>query len=382
MQQQILMVDDEPRLLDAMRRSLYGRYSLTTASSPAEGLDLLAQSTAAGEPFAVVVSDMMMPLMNGAQFLTKAGQISPDSIRMILSGQSDLNSTVDAVNGGNLFRFLLKPCEPPVLMTALDAALRQHQLVRAERDLLSGTLNGAVAMFSEALALVNPEAFRRAARLNAIVQSSARALGLQDDWELALAGNLGQIGCVSLPGEVIEKVVAGVDLGEAELLMYRGHPAVGRRLLERVPRLDRVARWVGDQPVTVDDKPAPEPGSDASRVFATAAWMLTAVDAGLAPTLALRRLITFEDYPEPLLDALLDASAEILPHGQKKEIAAVDLRLGMVFTQDVLTSAGLVLVREGQSVTEALRARLQNFANSVGLIEPLHVIVGQDPEAG
>ncbi len=382
MQEQILMVDDEPRLLDAMRRSLYGRYRLTTASSPAEGLDLLAQSTAAGEPFAVVVSDMMMPLMNGAQFLTKAGLISPDSVRMILSGHADLNSTVDAVNGGNLFRFLLKPCEPPVLMTALDAALRQHQLVRSERELLSGTLNGAVAMFTEALSLVNPEAFRRAGRLNALVGSSARALGLHDDWELSLAGNLGQIGCVSLPGEVIEKVVNGVDLGEAELLMYRGHPAVGRRLLERIPRLDRVARWVGDQPVTIDDKPAPEPDSESSRVFATAAWMLAAVDAGMAPTLALRRLITFGDYPEPLLDALLDASAEILPQGQKKEVGAADLRLGMVFTQDVLTVAGLVLVREGQSVTEALRTRLQNFATSVGLIEPLHVIVGPDPDAG
>ncbi len=380
MQQQILMVDDEPRLLDAMRRSLYGRYSLVTAASPAEALDLLEQSTAAGQPFAVIVSDMMMPLMNGAQFLTRAGAISPDSVRMILSGHADLTSTVDAVNGGNLFRFLLKPCEPPVLMTALDAALRQHELVRSERQLLSGTLNGAVSMFTEALSLVNPEAFRRAGRLGALVDSVARAQGLEDDWELSLAGNLGQIGCVSLPGEVIEKVVAGAQLGEQELQMYREHPAVGRRLLERIPRLDRVARWVGDQPVTVDDRPAPEPDSESARIFAAAAWMLAALDAGLAPTVALRRLIGLGNYPEPLLDALLDASTTIQPQGQKREVKAADLRLGMVLSQDVLTAAGLVLVREGQLVTEALRTRLQNFAKSVGLIEPLHVVVGQDPE--
>jgi hypothetical protein len=108
--------------------------------------------------------------------------------------------------------------------------------------------------------------------------------------------------------------------------------------------------------------------------------MLAALDAGLAPTVALRRLIGLGNYPEPLLDALLDASTTIQPQGQKREVKAADLRLGMVLSQDVLTAAGLVLVREGQLVTEALRTRLQNFAKSVGLIEPLHVVVGQDPE--
>lgn len=376
MEQRILMVDDEQRVLDAMRRSLHGRYAVTTAASGAEGLAEMEAARDAGTPFAVVVSDMMMPIMNGAQFLTRAAQLSPDSVRMILSGQADLSSTVEAVNTAHLFRFLVKPCETTELTAALDAALRQHQLVLAERELLAGTLHGAVSVLTEVLSLANPQAFRRAGRLHTLVDSVAAALDLQDDWELALAGNLGQIGCVALPPEVVEAAVTGQDLPPAELAMYRGHPAVARRLLERIPRLERVARWVGGQAVSVDDEPVVEAGSPGSAVFAAATSMMAFLDAGQKPTIALHRLSQTGNYSEALLDALLDAAAEVAPKGQLKELPAADVRPGMVLVQDVLTVTGLVLVRKGEKVTDTLATRLHNFAASVGLVEPVHVIVG------
>jgi CheY-like chemotaxis protein len=375
------MIDDEPRVLDAMRRSLAGRYTLVTAASPVEGLAAVEGAVAEGFPFAVVVSDMMMPGMNGAQFLAEARRLSPDSIAMILSGQADLASTVEAVNGGNLFRFLLKPCDGPILTSAFDAALRQHQLVLGERELLAGTLNGAVAVLGEALAITNGEAFRRAGRLRSLVAAVAAALGVADDWELELAANLAQIGCVSLPGEVIEKVVTAQPLTPEEREMYRRHPAVARRLLERIPRLERVARWVGDQPVSVDDLPAPEPECLPSEIFATAAWMLTALDNGLRPTVALHRLLAAGRYSAPLLDALLVASTAAAPQGQHKEIPALDVRPGMTLLQDVLTTTGLVLVRKGERCTETLTTRLHNFARSVGVVEPVHVLVGGASDA-
>ena len=106
MPNRILLVDDEPRVLDGLRRALRGRYELDTAGSGAEGLAAVEAAVGEGAPFEVIVSDMMMPAMTGAEFLTKARGVLPDAVLMILSGQADLNSTIAAVNDANLFRFL------------------------------------------------------------------------------------------------------------------------------------------------------------------------------------------------------------------------------------------------------------------------------------
>jgi DNA-binding NtrC family response regulator len=77
-------------------------------------------------PFALVVSDMRMPSMNGALFLAKVRQQTPDTVRMILSGQADLQAAIAAVNEGQIYRFLSKPCAPEQLLAAIEDALNQH----------------------------------------------------------------------------------------------------------------------------------------------------------------------------------------------------------------------------------------------------------------
>src|SRR5689334_15278671 len=140
---QVLIVDDERFVLDAFRRTLRNRYDLLMAGSGAEGLEQLAIAEKEDRTVSVIVSDMMMPGMNGAEFLGRARKVAPDTVQMILSGQADLASTVAAVNNGNLFRFLTKPCQPDELCRALDDALRQHELITAEQTLLERTLQGA-----------------------------------------------------------------------------------------------------------------------------------------------------------------------------------------------------------------------------------------------
>src|SRR5690348_2261732 len=129
----VLMVDDEPNILDGYRRALHGRFNVVSASSGAEGLTIAKQAFNQGTPFPVVVSDMMMPTMNGAEFLGRAREIDPEAIQLLLSGQADLESTISAVNNGKLFRFLTKPCAASDLELALTAALEQHRLIHAER---------------------------------------------------------------------------------------------------------------------------------------------------------------------------------------------------------------------------------------------------------
>ena len=393
MSDRVLLVDDEPRLLDGLRRSLHRRYVLSTAASGADGLEALHAAAAESAPFAVVVSDMMMPGMSGAEFLARARPIAPDATLMILSGQADLTSTIAAVNNANLFRFLTKPCEPDTLAHALDAALRQHQLLVSERELLQDTLTGAVDVLTDVLSLASPIASRRTERTRNVVRAVSGLLGLDGDWRLPVAAMLSHLGCIALPEHVLELVEAGAPLGPAERRMWDAHPATGRRLLARIPRLEVVAEWVGAQPMNPDDAVAPMtaapsgptgpagpagPADDddlCATVLPTVAAFLTLHDARTAPRDAARRLEATGRHSPTVLEAVIAAVAELDPRGVVVDTGVGELRPGMVIHGDVRTSTGLVLVREGERVTPALVARLRNFAATVGVQEPFPVLV-------
>jgi FixJ family two-component response regulator len=128
----ILFVDDEASALDGYRRILRQDFSLSTALSGEEGLVTL-RSTG---PYAVVISDMRMPGMNGSEFLAQARTKSPDSVRMLLTGQADLDSAIDAVNRGNIYRFLTKPCEKESLVEAILSGVAQYNAAVAEKELV------------------------------------------------------------------------------------------------------------------------------------------------------------------------------------------------------------------------------------------------------
>ncbi len=140
MTDKILLVDDDANLLAATRRQLRKKFELETARSGADGLHALNTNG----PFAVVISDMQMPEMNGLEFLKQVKTSAPDTVRMMLTAIVDQNTAVEAVNEGNLFRFLNKPCSSESLSRAIEAGLQQYHLIRAERDLLERTLAGSV----------------------------------------------------------------------------------------------------------------------------------------------------------------------------------------------------------------------------------------------
>jgi FixJ family two-component response regulator len=128
----ILFVDDEAPVLDGYRRILRQEFQLSTALSGEEGLAALL----ATGPYAVVISDMRMPGMNGSEFLVQVRRIAPETVRMLLTGHADLDAAIDAVNRGNIFRFLTKPCEKPVLIDAIRSGLEQFRATTAEKELI------------------------------------------------------------------------------------------------------------------------------------------------------------------------------------------------------------------------------------------------------
>lgn len=371
----ILMVDDEPRILDGLRRNLASHYTIEVALSGADGLSVLEHNRGSSDPFAVVVSDMMMPNMNGAEFLAQVRDVAPEAVLMILSGQADLRSTVAAVNNSNLFRFIAKPCSPHALRTAIDDALRQYQLVHAERDLLQQTLTGAVDVLTQVLSIANPGAFYRTGVMSALVDAAAKNLQASQNWELRMSAKLSQIGLVAIPTEVLDKVWSGATLTDEEGSMYTGHPRVARDLLKRIPRMERVAKWVSLQNSNGGAPSENEDEAIAIDVLAVATKFLAAREAGEAPATTASRLTGTCRHRPDVIQAMTQAATTINSGGDLRDVRVADLILGMVFQHDVLASSGVTLVRKGDTVTEAVKIRLQNFTRSFGIVEPIRVLV-------
>jgi CheY-like chemotaxis protein len=357
----ILCVDDERNVLEALAANLRRAYDVVTATSGAEGLDLLASDPT----IPVVISDMRMPQMNGASFLHRARDIAPDTVRMLLTGQADMATAIVAINHGYIFRFLTKPCDRDTLNTAIEAALKQHQLVTAERELLEQTLRGCVKTLVDVLALVSPAAFGRANRIKQRAVEIARALGITEAWQLEVAALLCQLGVVALPDEVCDKLQRGHLLSEAEQQMIARVPAITDQLLGNIPRIDAVrsilanhARPLPRTSTADPERKLIELGSHVLRVALDLDALESDRDAKASPLDVLRGR---GNYDKEVL-----AAVERLEQGEGtpqevREVPIKDLRPGMVLVEDLLMATGALLVTRGYEITQGFLERLNNF---------------------
>jgi CheY-like chemotaxis protein len=372
----ILCVDDERELLEALQDSLRRDFDVTVASSGLDGLEQLAKA-----PFEVVMSDMRMPGMDGAAFLSRVRELHPDTVRVLLTGQADIDSAVAAVNGGQLFRFLLKPCSRDQLLEALSAASRQHRLITAEKVLLEQTLTGTVEVLTEILSLASPQAFGRATRAKQHVLELAFRLGVGDTWPLEVAAMFSQIAFVVLPEGTQQKVYDGRPLTPEEQAMVDRLPVTTRRILANIPRLEPVLAILAE----VGHQPAPRQAgaSGEEELIRFGANALTiALDFDVCesavrdPELAVDTLRSRPGRYDP---HLLEAFARMIGMSSQRyqvlEVRLWQLELGMEFLDDVCSNQGALLVPRGYKVTPSLLERLRNFpAGSVA--EPLRVGVG------
>jgi len=125
----VLFVDDDPKILAAFQRQLRKKVVIETVESGSEGLEVLRRDG----PFSLVVTDYCMPSMNGIEFLGRAREIAPETVRIMLTGSADLGAAIQAVNQGNIFRFLTKPCSPENLLEAVQAGIHEYRRTHKER---------------------------------------------------------------------------------------------------------------------------------------------------------------------------------------------------------------------------------------------------------
>ena len=250
----ILCVDDDVNVLAGFQRNLRKKYDLEFASGGREALELLEKHG----PFAVVVADMQMPGMNGVELLKTIAQQSPDTVRVMLTGNADQRTAIEAVNEGRVFRFLTKPCPSETLDWALDASLQYHRLIVTEKELLEKTLSGSVMLLLDILSLVEPDSFGRAQKLRDYMRQFVQSLENTPTWELEIGAVLSQIGNVTLPPSLRQKAKGGATLTPAEQAVLMRVPEVGAKLLMRIPRLEGISRIVRYQDKNFDGTGCPQ----------------------------------------------------------------------------------------------------------------------------
>ncbi|MBL8199223.1 MAG: response regulator [Chromatiales bacterium] len=371
----VLFVDDEPNVLDSIRRQLRKSCEILTATSGAEALALLKDTG----PVALVISDMRMPGMSGAELLAKIRDLYPDTVRMILSGQADLDSTIAAINDGHIFRFLTKPSHEDALRRAVVAGLEQHELITTRKELLEKTLQGLVEMLTDILGITNPVARRRTGRVRQYSNAIAGALKFTMPWDLRLATLLSQLGCITLPVNLLDKLYAGTPLDDDEQRLYRRHPEVAAALISRIPQLGPVAAMVARQqqvsdfsslPADVGEWPA---DSTAGVILAVATALDDLMATGEQPADALKRL---EKSLPGLPRAIVEAVRAVHMHSAYMDICWVgfdELRPGMVLDEDIIADNGETLMFRGEEITSALLTQLREATAAPSAGEPVSV---------
>lgn len=380
MTERVLCVDDDPNILSAYQRGLRKLFQIDTATGGQEGLEAIATRG----PFAVIVSDMRMPGMDGIQFLSKVRERMPNTVRMMLTGNADQRTAIEAVNEGNIFRFLTKPCAPEDLTKALSAGIEQYRLIMAEKELLGKTLRGSIKVLNDVLSLANPTAFGHASRVRALVGQLCKRLAVPKAWECEVAAMLSQIGCVTIPPDTLDRVYQGQDLSADEEEMLRAHPGVGKSLVANIPRLEGVAEIIAHQQASFDGAGSPA-GSPAGEEIPLGARILrVAIDYDAAKWRtkgeceAMQRLRARPGQYDPQVVSALEAVVGIEERYALQEVCLKDLVPGMSLVDDVKTNDGMIVVAKGQEVTASLCARVKNFARRRTIQEPIQVLIPDD----
>lgn len=382
MSTKILCVDDDANILASYQRSLHKQFELEIALGPEEGLKMLKSKG----PYAVVVADMQMPGMNGIEFLTKVEAMTADTVRVMLTGNADQKTARDAVNEGHIFRFLTKPCSPEELAHALYAGLNQHQLIIAERELLENTLNGSVQMLSDILSMLDPVSFGFSQKLRQYACAYAEHMSLPQSWDLELAAMLSQVGCVTVPTTLIQKVRAEESLSEEEKGVMSGLSATAAKLLGNIPRLEPVARIILYQGKHFDGSgfPADDIAGEAipigSRILKIFSDLIHYESCGLSFSESLTQMHVRKGYYDPsVLDSVfayfdISPPEHAITNGKIVEVTLDDLQPGSMLAGKIETLDGWVIVGVGTPVSQIMIEKLRNYDVLNGIKQPIRIV--------
>jgi response regulator RpfG family c-di-GMP phosphodiesterase len=414
----LLAVDDEPNILAALRRLFRpSGWRILTAGHAEEALALLAT-----EHVDAVLSDMHMPGTNGVQLLERVGRGWPRTARLLLTGQADLGSTIDAINRGRLHRYITKPWNDEELLLTLRQVAHGQQLEADKRALeqltqqqndelkaLNSGLEARVALRTEELGAANDRLKRNyltsikaftalielrgsaqvghARQVADLTRRIAQTMMPDADTlhDLPIAALLHDIGHIGLSDAVLARPLSRLDSGE--LRRYRLHPMLGEQALLASDDMQGVAPLIRAHHERWDGQGFPDGLRGAeiplgARILAVADAFEDLrsgrVDGQALRTLEARRALLAgrgSQFDPAVVDAFesLFAAAPPQPTVAMRRLRTAELRAGQTLVQDFVSPEGVLLLSAGQRLNDDLIGRIAAFERKHGLTLTLAV---------
>ncbi|MFO7728010.1 MAG: response regulator [Desulfonatronovibrio sp.] len=375
--QKVLFVDDDLNILEGFKRTLRKKYDVATALGPVEGLRTINDKG----PYAVVVADLKMPKMNGIEFLSRVKDLFPESVRIMLTGHGDLGAAVEAINSGNVFRFLIKPCSPRDIDHALQDGIELYRLITSEKDIMEKTVTGITDVLTDILGMTNEEAMGRATRIKRFVRDIAIHLGEIDVWFYETGAMLSQIGCVILPAEVLKKIETGEKLEGEEMQLFSDHPSIASNLISKIPRLEGLGRMIAYQEKHYNGQGVPEDTVKGDEIPLGARILKVTLDYDLLINRGISRknsLLKMIDRKERYDPKVIKSFVEILQMEDQytfREIRLNEVVPYMITREGVYSLNGMFLLQKGNEFTLNQIERLKNLDKTYGVKQPISVLI-------
>ena len=359
MNNKILCVDDEESILRGFKLNLRKDFDVHLASNGVEGLDVFEQE----KDFAVVLSDMRMPEMDGATMLSEIKKRNHEVVTILLTGHTDFESAVAAVNEGNVFRMLSKPCPPETLIKVLKAGLEQHDLIISKRILLDKTLRGSVDALAQALSTAKPLFFGRAQRVRRMANELAEMMKVPARWRVDVASVFSQLGYLSLPESVSEDVYYKRDLTPEVKQLVKQVPSDTQKLISIIPGLEEVDEIL--QKIDIQHRFEKDSGNG---VRLLASILRVALDfdfyeeqghdrSVIIQTLKSRK----DDYDPAVSDSLSNLLVVAEQTFKLEEISLKSLEVGMRLAQELRLEDGFLVASSGADVDRQLIKVIRNY---------------------
>lgn len=376
MNRRVLLVDDEAFVLASLQRSLRGKFDIITASSGADGL----LKVKIGPAFAVIVSDFQMPEMNGIEFLVACRAIAPDAVKIMLTGQADMRVAIEAVNQGNIYQFLTKPCPPDHLEGVLNSALEHFRLVESEKELLDKTLKGCIKVLFDVLALTNPTAFGQAVRIRNLARDVAERAGVNNAWEVELTALLSHLGCITVPEEILVRKQRMEKLSVQELELYSSHIRIGSRLVANIPRLETISEAISFQNRRFDGSDYPGVSMAGSDIPILSRLLKVLIDydeltaIGMSSEKAIERMRQRQGWYDPQLfvsleNQIMSANGDMVI----RLVTLEELADGMIAEEDIVDSRDRVVIAARMEINDIAIQQLKNYNRVAKITQPIKV---------
>lgn len=390
MTEKILFIDNDNVFLEKLKTQFLEQYAVYIATCGADALKIITKEG----PFAVVTSCMKLRDTTGIKLFQAIKKISPDSVRLMLTNNTEPKTAIDAINIGHVQNFLRKNCPPEILGKVIISAIEtnspnnseKNSSKDSEKNLLESTLSGSIKLLMDMMSMVSPDVFGQTMAIVDTAKVLAKEMHIEDTWNLEMAAMLCHLGSVTLPPDTLSKIGSKelANASDSEKEMIRRLPEVSKNLISNIPRLNEVAeivhyhqKYFNGEGFPTDDK-AGENLPIESRILKVLCdlQLMTATGMDLDDVIGeLTPLQNIQYDPDVFKMAAVSlCSADYAQDSAAPiNVTLKTLRDGQILASNIETVDGRLLFATGFKLTSSIIERVLNYHRINKIKEPIIV---------